>query len=77
MFEGALKKDSKIVQTRSMKNFDKDAFLANVAGICWEQGLTETDDEDVLVAHWSSLFSAIIDRHAPLKSIRISERYSP
>ena len=70
-----MKKDSKIVQTRSMKNFDKDAFLADVTGICWEQGLNETDDVDILVAHWSSLFSSIIDNHAPLKSIRVSERY--
>ena len=34
-FEGALKKDHKVITTRSMKNFDKDAFLADVAGICW------------------------------------------
>ena len=76
-FEGALKKDSKIVQTRSMKNFDKDAFLANVAGICWKQGLNETDDVNILVAHWSSLFSSIIDKHVPTMSIRVSERYCP
>ena len=54
-----------------MKNFDNDAFLADIVGICWEQRLTETDDDDVLVAHWSSLFSAIIDRHAPQGSCLI------
>ena len=76
-FEGALKKDSKIVQTRFMKNFDKDAILADVAGVCWEQGLDEPDDVDILVAHWASLFSSIINKHAPFKSIRVSERYCP
>ena len=45
-FEGALKKDNKIVTTRLMKKFDRDAFLNTVAGICWEQGLNETDDVD-------------------------------
>ena len=33
-FQGALKKDHKVITTRSMKNFDKDAFLADVADIC-------------------------------------------
>ena len=37
-----------------MKYFAKDAFLNDVAGICWEQGLIETNDVDILVAHWSS-----------------------
>ena len=41
-FEGALKKDSKKVTTRSMKNFDKDAFPSDVAEICFGQGLNET-----------------------------------
>ena len=50
-FEGALKKDSKIVQTRSMKNFDRDAFFTDITGICWEQGLNETDAVEILVAH--------------------------
>ena len=62
-----------MVQTRSMKNFDKDAFLNDVAVICWEHSLNETDDVDILVAHWSSLFSSIIEKHAPM-SIRVSER---
>ena len=37
-FHGELKKDHKVITTRSMKNFDKDAFFADVADICWEQG---------------------------------------
>ena len=76
-FEGALKKEHKVVTTRSMKNFDKDAFLADVAGICWERGFDETDDGNVLVTQWSTLFSLIIDKHAPIKTLRVSERYCP
>ena len=76
-FEGALKKDHKVVTTRSMKNFDKDAFLADVAGICWERGFSETDDVNVLVTQWSTLFSLIIDKHAPIKTLRVSEKYCP
>ena len=40
-------------------------------------GLNETDNVDILVAHRSSLLSSIIDKHAPVKSIRVSERYCP
>ena len=76
-FEGALKKDHKVVTTKSMKNFDKDAFLADVAGICWERGFSETDDVNVLVTQWSTLFSLIIDKHAPIKTLRVSEKYCP
>ena len=32
-----------------MKNINKDAFVADVAGICWEQGLKDTVDVDILV----------------------------
>ena len=76
-FQGAVEKDHKVITTRSMKNFDKDAFLADVADICWEHGLDETDDVNVLVTQWSTLFSLIIDKHAPIKTLRVSERYCP
>ena len=66
-----------MITTRSMKNFDKDAFLADVASICWEQGFSETDDVNVLVTQWSTLFSLIIDKHVPIKTLRVSEKYCP
>ena len=76
-FQGALKKDHKLITTRSMRNFDKDALLADVAEICWEQGLNETDDVNVLVTQWSTLFSWIIDKEAPTKTLHVFERYCP
>ena len=45
--------------------------------MCWEQGLNDTDDVDILVIHWSSLFFSIVDKHAPIKSIRVSEKQYP
>ena len=65
-----MKKDNKIVQTKPMKNFDEDAFLAGVPGSCWAQALNETDAVHIPVAQCSSLFSAFIDKHAPLTSIQ-------
>ena len=46
--KSAVKKEHKVITTRSMKNFDKDALLADVASICWERGFDETDDVNCL-----------------------------
>ena len=66
-----------MIKTRKMKNFDKEAFLADVSGICWEQMFSETDDINALVNYWSSLFSLMIDKHAPITAMRVSEKYCP
>ena len=59
-----MNKDSKIAIAKSVKIFDKYVFFNNVAGICWEQGLNETDAVNILAI----LFSSIIDKHAPILS---------
>ena len=76
-FNVAVEKGHKMIKTRKMKNFNEQAFLSDVAGINWEQMLTETDDINVLVNHWTSTFSLIIDKHAPLCEMRVSEKYCP
>ena len=55
----------------------KDDEMAYDSGICWEQMLTGTDDIDVLVSNWSNLFSLIIEKHAPMTAMRVSEKYYP
>ena len=47
----------------------------DVASINWDQMLTETDDINVPVNHRASIFSLIIDKHAPLCEMRVSEKY--
>ena len=32
---------------------------------------------NVLVDDWPNLFSMVIDKHAPIKSMRVSEKYYP
>ena len=76
-FNGAVEKDHKMIKTRKMKNFNEDAFLADVSGICWEQMLTETDYINTLVNNWLNLFSLIIDKHAPITEMHFSEKYCP
>ena len=76
-FNGAVEKDHKMIKTRSMKNFKKDGFLSDVSGICWERMFQQTDDINTLVNDWSNLFSLVIEKHAPLKEMRVSEKYCP
>ena len=58
-----------------MKHFDENACLANVSNIWWEGALSEADDVNILIKKWSTLFSLVIDKHAPLKSLQVSEKY--
>ena len=76
-FNGAVEKGHKMIKTRKMKHFCEEAFLADVSGICWEQMVIQTDDIDVLVNNWSKLFSLIIEKHAPITKMRVSEKYCP
>ena len=76
-YNGAVEKDHKMIKTRKMKNFDELAFLSDVSGICWERMLNETDDVNVLVNRWTNLFSLIVNKHAPLTEMRVSEKCCP
>ena len=76
-FNSAVDKDHKVIKTRKMKNFNEAAFLADVSCICWKQMLSETDDINCLVNDWSNLFSLMIDKHAPITDMRVSEKYCP
>ena len=76
-FNGNLKKNHKNIRTRMMKNFLEEAFLNDVATMDWEQVLGHSDDINVLVNNWSSIFFVVIENHAPLRQIRASERYCP
>ena len=48
-FNGAVEKGHRMIKSRKVKNFNEEAFLADVSGICWEQRLTGTDGIDVLM----------------------------
>ena len=76
-FNGAVEKDHKKIKIRNMKHFSENQFLCDDSDICWGQFFHQTDDVDILVNNWSSLFSFVIEKHAPLMEIRVSERYCP
>ena len=74
---GARRKDHIVIKTMSMKNFDEAPFLADVSQINWDRIVSRPIAVNVLVDDWSNLFFIIIDKHASLKSLRISEKYCP
>ena len=76
-FNGAVTKDHKVIKTRKMNIFDEGQFLTDVASVCWERVVTQTDDVDIIVKNWSALFSWIIDKHAPILQMCVSEKYCP
>ena len=62
-------KDHKMIKTKSMKNFDETAFLADISQMSWDRLVSRWEDKNVLVNDWSNLFSMVIDKHVPIKLI--------
>ena len=74
---GSITKDHKMIKTRKMNKFIEGEFLADVASVCWEHVVTVSDNINSLVNDWSAIFSALIEKHAPLREMRVSEKYCP
>ena len=67
----------KTIRTRNMKKFNEEAFLADVAKDPWDRAVSVTDDVDSMVEAWSYLFSFFIEKYAPIRDIRVSDRNCP
>ena len=55
--------------------FSSQSFLNDVAQIHWKQVIGSSNDVNLLVQNWSNIFSLVIDKHAPLREIHVSEKY--
>ena len=64
-----------MIKTRKKNNFNEGHFLDNVASVCWEHVANIIDNINSLVNDWSAILSALIEKHAPLKEIHLSEKY--
>ena len=76
-FRGSLSAKHKVITSRQMKNFDKDLFLSDLASVDWSAIVYNSDDVDSAVCQWSRTLSDIIEKHAPLRERRVTERFSP
>ncbi len=76
-FNGSLHKQHKSILTRSMKNFDETQFLNDLLSVDWKSIVSNTDDISIVVENWSNMFSVILEKHAPMRNRRVSEKFSP
>ena len=59
-----------------MKNFNQVALLSEVFRICWEHIVSKTNNANHSVCEWTNLFSLLIEKHALLSRIRVSQKCS-
>ena len=57
--------------------FSKSKFFDDLQRIDWKGIVTHTDDVDIIVEQWTTVFSLVLEKRAPLRNRRVSERFSP
>ena len=63
---------------RSMRNYDREAFLFDLQSVDWEMATsTAWDDPNVMANNFYDLFHSILDVHAPLKTRKGIARHAP
>ena len=66
-----------MITTRQMKNFDEELFLGDRASVYWQAIVSDSGSLGDAVGRWSDTLSQIIDKHAPIREKRVSERFCP
>ena len=64
------------IETRDYKKIDSDKFLNDLVQQPWDLISLEPNPTAMWDA-WKTLFMEIVDKHAPLKTKRISKKHSP
>ena len=60
-----------------MKNLSKSQFLEDLQKINWKGIVSHTDDVNIIVEKWKTMFSLVLEKHAPLRNRRVSEKFCP
>ena len=58
-----------------MKNFDHESFLFDLSQIDWDGLVRNSDNVHDSVQQWSTTLSLVIEMHAPLQDMRVSNKY--
>ena len=74
-YQGGIKHNHKHIHTRQLKNFNKEAFLADLDAVNWSAILVCSDDIKVIVDKFMRTLPLL--RHAASIERRVSEKYSP
>ena len=76
-FRGASRRQHKNISTMQLKNFNSADFINDILSIDWKGIVSNNDDVTVIVEQWTSSFLLILEKHAPLRERRVSEKFSP
>ena len=76
-FRGNIPCNHKMIKTRQMKNFNEELFLKDLVNVDWQQILTCSQEINVVVQNWTNMLSLIIEKHAPLRERRASDKFAP
>ena len=64
-FRDGVKKQHKNIITRQMKNFSKSEFLDDLQKIDWKGIVTHTDNVNIIVEPWTTMFSLVLENTLP------------
>ena len=67
---GVVKAQPRIIEYRSYKQFDINAFIKDLENVPWHIIENEQNVNDALFT-WNKLFTDIVDEHAPIKKRRV------
>ena len=76
-FRGASKRQHRNIITRQLKHFDQTEFINDLLFVDWKGIVSNGDDINLIVEQWTKMFSLILDKHAPVRNRRVSEKFSP
>ena len=76
-FMGSFKRQRKTITSGKMKHFSSDRLLYDLRQIDWDQIVSTSHDVNSAVEKWSYLLSLVIEKHAPLRTMTVSDKVTP
>ena len=74
----SIDKQTKVVETRSLRSYDNQLFLDKLSTIDWDKTLASTNSSpDLMASVFYSVVPALPEVHAPLKRIKITSQHAP
>jgi len=75
--KATLKKgEPKIITTRNLKNFSEEQFINDIQRSQWPE-ISKCTNVNEAWDCWKTVFTAVLEKHAPTRKIRVRNRQSP
>ena len=70
------KPKARILDYRSTKDLNANVFITDLKDVQWDSAYAFDNPDDVL-SHWAALLQQVIDKHAPVKRMRLRFKQPP